>query len=435
MEREIERSLILIYAPDRSARLQYILRYLFEDVCGFSFQVTNDLVFFQQYSGSKICYSGCNISSDALHICPVGLLSDIGIDAQKIDVLTWEDLPVFFSSAGEIPFDLFSAAFYLVTRYEEYLPHAKDLYGRYDHRSSIAFKHQFLALPLIELWVQKLLKILNVKRTSSFHYLPSYDIDQAWSWKHKGFLRNLGGWMVDILTGKISQGIERLHVLWFGKQDPFFAFEWMDAFHQKYSIKPIYFFLVGKKNGKFDKHILPDKPEMKSLILTYADNSGLHPSWAAHKNDGCFAEEISQFKRITGKERICSRYHYIAFSLPEGYQRLINLGIKEDHSMGYGTINGFRASTSIPFRWFDLSLNQETDLIIHPFCWMDANSFYEQKLSTLDVLEELRCYRNILKNVSGQMRVIWHNNFLGTASEFNGWREVCEQFTSEFTQL
>lgn len=432
MEREIQRPLILIYASDLSARLHYILAYLFEDVCGFSFQLTNDKDHFQHSSGIKICYLDANISSDALHIKPNGLLFEDAIYELNIDVSKWEDLPVFFNSNGDIPFDLFSAAFFLATRYEEYLPHTKDEYGRYDHQCSIAYKYQFLHLPLIELWVQKLLKKLSLKRNTSFQYLPSYDIDQAWSYKHKGFMRNAGGLVRDFFNGNSLAIKERLNVLFFTKQDPFFSFDWMDAFHQRYAIEPIYFFLMGKINSQYDKHVLPYKPEMSALIEKYASSAGLHPSWAAHDNEKYFAAEIDQFKKITDNCTIRSRYHYIAFNLPEGYLRLIKLGITEDHSMGYGSINGFRASTSIPFQWFDLSTNKETDLRIYPFCWMDANSYYQQQISAEEALEELRSYRDLLMKLSGQMRVIWHNNFLGTSPDFKDWKDICEQFTKEF---
>ena len=43
-----------------------------------------------------------------------------------------------------IPFDVFSATFFLVSRYEEYLPHVKDDYGRFLATESLAFKEDFL---------------------------------------------------------------------------------------------------------------------------------------------------------------------------------------------------------------------------------------------------------------------------------------------------
>jgi hypothetical protein len=37
-------------------------------------------------------------------------------------------------------------------------------------------------------------------------------------------------------------------------------------------------------------------------------------------------------------------------------------------------------------------------------------------------------YYHAIKEVNGTMITIWHNSFLGTAHEFEGWREVYRQF-------
>jgi hypothetical protein len=64
--------------------------------------------------------------------------------------------------------------------------------------------------------------------------------------------------------------------------------------------------------------------------------------------------------------------------MPGTFQQLINAGIREEYSMGYGSINGFRASVASPFHWYDLERDEQTDLMVYPFCLMDANCFFEQ---------------------------------------------------------
>ncbi len=62
---------------------------------------------------------------------------------------------------------------------------------------------------------------------------------------------------------------------------------------------------------------------------------------------------------------------------------------------------------------------------------MDANSFYEQKDSPEEALEEMkRCYR-MVKEVNGTFITIWHNSFLGTDKLYKGWREAYEKFVSD----
>src|SRR5205085_3247674 len=111
----------------------------------------------------KINYSTERISPSELHIQPVDLLFEKNITQQTIECFDWQGLKVFFRTGGDISFDIIAATFYLISRYEEYLPHAKDEFGRYVHINSLAFKEHFLHLPLVNLWWNKLLQVISKK--------------------------------------------------------------------------------------------------------------------------------------------------------------------------------------------------------------------------------------------------------------------------------
>jgi len=61
---------------------------------------------------------------------------------------------------------------------------------------------------------------------------------------------------------------------------------------------------------------------------------------------------------------------------------------------------------------------------------MEANSFFEQKFSPEQELEEMQNYYQQVKKVNGTFISIWHNTFFGTDDRFKGWREGYKQFIS-----
>jgi hypothetical protein len=65
---------------------------------------------------------------------------------------------------------------------------------------------------------------------------------------------------------------------------------------------------------------------------------------------------------------------------------------------------------------------------------MDANSYYEQKQNAEQAYEELMYYYSVCKAVNGTLITIWHNNFLGTANEFKGWKEMYSTFIAQVQQ-
>ena len=433
---------MIIYANRITPRLKYVADFIGKEITGQPFQLTTDESFFNAYNGPKINYGYEPVSNDELLIVNYPLLFEDSIRKQNISCFKLNDFPAFFKSEGDYPFDIFSAVFYLLSRYEEYLPHEKDMYGRYSHKNSIAFKQGFLNVPLVNQWVQDFADLLekifagSLLQPAVFRFLPTYDIDEAWSFKHKNWARNAGASIKDILKGRIKELRLRGKVLAHKTADPFDAYEWMHSLHDRYKLEPYYFFLLPSRTGRYDRNILPAQSALKELIRIHRKRYrvGIHPSWQSGDDTALLKQEIGTLSSIINEKVVSSRQHFIRFTLPATFRLLMDAGIREDFSMGYGSINGFRASCASPFYWYDLEKEKQTDLLLYPFCYMDANSFYEQKLSAAEALDEMRHYYRVVKNVNGLLITLWHNTFLGTDNRFAGWRDAYEQFLLESHQ-
>jgi hypothetical protein len=430
---------VLVFSHSITPRLQYIVDF-FSQYYGLPFKLTSDEErYISNTDSCKINYGYHRLDANEIFIHSHALLFESSVRQVKVECFEKNRHQAFFKAEGDFGFDLFAASFFLLTRYEEYLPHKKDLYGRYAHESSIAFKENFLHLPLINIWMEDFKKQLLEKapvlpiRNLKFSFRPTYDIDIAWSFRNKGFQRNMGGILRLFFNGQFRKMAFRIRVIRRRRQDPFDSYEWINQLHHQFNLHPIYFFLVAKEKGRYDKNIDATNEEYRQLVQSIASKYpvGLHPSWASGDLPSLLTKEKTTLEQIINQTITSSRQHYIRFDLPFTYRKLLALGLTNDYSMGYGSINGFRASVTTPYYWYDLKNEEKTNLLIHPFCFMDANSYYEQKLSAEAAFEELLQYYNVIQSVNGTMVTIWHNDFLGTGEEFSGWRDVYQKFVSQ----
>ncbi|HEX8676136.1 MAG TPA: hypothetical protein VF700_02895, partial [Segetibacter sp.] len=217
---------MLVYTPHCSPRVDYIFSTLLSALGVLNFSITTDRTSLINCQQAKINYSEQKVTQDEIWIKPVSLLFESEIKEQNKDCFHRNETKAFFqTSQCDFSFEIFAASFYLITRYEEYLPHKFDMYGRYAHKNSIAFIHDFLKLPLVNIWLQQFAELLLKKfpflhlTPQAFHFLPTYDIDIAWSYLRKGWLRNAGGLIKSMMDGNWARVSERLHVLLRNQKD------------------------------------------------------------------------------------------------------------------------------------------------------------------------------------------------------------------------
>lgn len=427
---------MIIYSHTLTPRLQYVTDFLSQYYNTPIRLICDEEKYLANSDPHRINYSYHRLAENEIWIHSHVLLFESTIRPVKIECFVYHHYKAFFKVEGDAGFDLLAGIFYLISRYEEYLPHQKDVYGRYAHQNSLAFKEGFLHLPLINIWLEDFRKLLQEKfpnlqlPTSNFGLQTTYDIDIAWSYQNKGFTRNAGAIAKLFFTGKWKSMVHRLRVIRGKRQDPFDAYEWMDGLHQRNHLAPFYFFLVAEQKGKFDKNSDRRNPAFQQLVKNIAASYkiGLHPSWASGDHPELIRKEKAWLEKTTGQMIKASRQHYIRFALPSTYRQLLNAEILDDFSMGYGSINGFRASVATPFYWYDLKNEIKSPLRVYPFCFMDANAYYEEKKSAAEAFTELMQYHDTIRSVGGMMITIWHNSFLGSDPAFEGWKETYEQF-------
>jgi len=350
-----------------------------------------------------------------------------------IDSILGPNKTLFPSAESDFNFDIFSAAFYVASRYEEYLPSVRDQHNRFQAKQSILHQLESLELPIIQEWavrLQKAIQKINPQisfRSSPLTIVPTVDIDQYTAFSNKTFRRLMGGIANDFLRLNLRTVARRLSVLINRKKDPYDTYLYMESQFSANDLVPLYFVLMGTY-GSFDKNVSVSNGIFKAWLNTFFENRsvGAHPSYGSHQSQKHLSEEIALLSKLTNQSISRSRQHFVKMELPITYRNLLSQGIFHDFSMGYAEQIGFRAGLSIPFKWFDLEQNQVTELTIHPFCMMDVTLKNYLNLDVKGALTEVEKMKKTLQIYGGTFSTIWHNSSFAEHEGWKGWDEVFE---------
>lgn len=430
---------ILLYTHQQSSRLVYIANYIFERLLATPVRFTNNKDDFCKYQGVKLNYSNDEIKGHFLHIQPHALLFEDSVKVQKIKTEISNNCPIIFSfffedqlktHQGKLNFDPLAASFYILTRYEEYLPYDKDAHGRYSAKHSWAYQQTCLQRPIVWEWTQLLKQALQnyfpAWQTGGpgYSFVPTYDIDIPWAFRYRSW-RGWGRTLVELLRGKWSIIAAKWSVWTQKKNDPFFVFQQMEEWHHSAGIRPRVFWLLGDRN----RHDINPSHQISSFRQLIQQTSkwadmGIHPSYASFEKTAQIEKEKKRLEDIIEQDITHSRQHFLRFSLPQTYRQLIAAGIRHDYSMGYADEIGYRAGTSEPFFWYDLEKEEVTDLCIHPFVAMDVTLKNYMRLSPQQAQEKLKALQTYCQEQQLRFCTLWHNSSFSDLHGWAGWKEV-----------
>jgi hypothetical protein len=427
--------MLLIYSEFPAPRLLYTFDLIFRHILGIEYTLTQDADAFRRSEQPKLSY-GKSPVGDELFFESAGLLLEKDIRQQNISVSDWNGVKIFFQTPAKsaLPFDVFAASFYLVSRYEEYLSFKGDSFGRFSAKESLAYQNGFLQKPLVNIWAEKIKEVLRQRYPTlsfpekKYQFISTIDIDNAYAYRHKGFVRTAGGFAKDILKLNFKNAINRFATLFNLKEDVYDTYAELEKIQNQYKFPCIYFFLLGDF-GEKDKNLPAGSKKFQLLIqyLSEKNECGIHPSFASNSDRAKISVEKNRLNIILGKEVTKSRQHFLMLHFPDTYRHLIKNGIREDHTMGYADEVGFRASICTPFYFYDLQKEENAELQIHPFAVMDATLNLYMKLRPGQVLNHIQSLIDETKKVNGTFISVWHNESLSEVAAWKGWKNVYEE--------
>lgn len=404
-----------VFISKKSNRLNYVLDFCFTQK-GEEYVLINTVKEWELFEGSKLNYSDQQVECD-YEIEPGSLLYETDIDKYLKLELTDRKL----SLRGDT--DMLAVIFYILSRYEEYQEHQKDLHGRFTSDQSNQTLIDVLREPVCDQIVMKLWHKLGLDYEpvkNQFECVPSFDIDVAWAYKNRPFWRSLGAFK----HGKL---VDRLGVLLGLRKDPYDNYSKIIEISSR--INRIICFAPVSDYGRLDKNISHKNENYRSLIrgLNSDGGMGLHPGYQSYMKPDIIDEEKRRMEEILGHEIKKARFHFLRFEIPRTYQLMIELGFTKDYSMGYADNVGFRAGTSFPFYFFDLESNQQKDYLIFPFVYMDSAFKDYMKIDPKEAMSITEDLINKVKEVGGVFMCIWHNHSISDKGEWKGWYQLLQQ--------
>lgn len=415
--------MLLIYTQKVTPRITYAFKHICSRVLGVEIKFTSKIEEFVAYESMKLSYGKKRLGNE-LFFQNVELLLEQGFSDVQIKVQDWEETRCFFSVSenSDLPFDIFAATFYLLSRYEEYLPHVKDDFGRFPAAESLAYKEGFLISPVIDIWIQKFKNLLAFKfpdiifKQRNYKSTSVISVSHVFNFQNKGFLRSLTGTVLDISKLKFSRVSDRIKVQLRLKKDPYNIFDDLILLVKKHKINLNFMFQLSDFNA-YNKNINHNRLNYREIIKYVADYSkvGLRLGYFAVANMDVLKVEKKRFENIIHgplQNVVNTKYNLL---LPDNYGFLNELEIPNDYSMGYPETIGFRAGTSLSFLFYDINLEITTPLKIYPYVFHSqaTHSYNDGEVEKIisKILEDL-------KRLNGNMITIFKNRDFSEYSNF-----------------
>ncbi|GAB3237172.1 polysaccharide deacetylase family protein [Hymenobacter seoulensis] len=330
--------------------------------------------------------------------------------------------------------DIISAAFYLLSGWQEYYSEERDQHGRFPFAASVQHRYGFVTVPVVNYY-------FDVLKTAVEHVTGQRLLPRRWT--------NEATW-----AAFITHDIDNLYSAWkepakaslrrhdwlgFGRQlwrhlttpDAWDNLADVQQIVASYGAKSTFFFLpehrkAAKGTANADYHFHRISNSVNELMKVGAEIA-LHGSLGTSNQLDQLLDEAAHIRQLEQPSQGL-RFHYLSWE-PRATPALVDeLFSAYDSTLGFAEHFGFRNSYCLPFHPFNFAAAEAYVFLEIPLNVMDATLHHPRylQLQPEEILPALTPMLQEVERFGGVCTVLWHNENFDPANETTGPRQFAE---------
>jgi hypothetical protein len=338
--------------------------------------------------------------------------------------------------------DVFGAAFFMLTRYEELVSRQRDEFDRFSSRFSVLEKSDLLGRPIVNEHVELLWWALQslwpdlARVPRQYRCLLSCDLDNlsimgAGPWLA---IRKVGGGSVrdSLRFGPWYGVLSRVAARWRAWQgvpgaDALDDVDFLMDQAEAHGCKFVFNFIAARPRSLRDPTYQIDRLGIRRLMRRIHERGhelGFHGSYESFKDPAKIRREFNCLTRTAEEEGIVQphwggRQHYLRWEGPTTWQAYADAGLAYDSTLTYADQAGFRCGTCYEFPVFNLLTRQPLKLFERPLVVMDGTLYKcnYMRLSDPEALQTVATLSRSCMNYKGDFTLLWHNGNTNTPED------------------
>lgn len=362
----------------------------------------------------------------------------------------YNDIPIIYLSEDVEPYvvfkkkyivtniDIIQSIFFTITCYEEALLFEnikKDKCERFPSKKTLAFKENFVEIPIANEYIEWLLKWIRYLKPEynkkllfkdyQFTACLSHDVDRIEKYTYP---------LVNDIKKLKNCGLNHIREIFLHtlknidhKYDPFNTFEYLRKCEKKYGFSSSFYFMTGGETSYDNNYRIDDVYDLIKKLEKDDCEIGYHYSFNAYKNLKLRMQEKTILDEKVKNHVYGGRNHYLRFRAPISWKISQQVNLLYDTTVGYNDMIGFRCGLCTPYKVFDIFDNSELDIWEIPLIIMDGALKFGQTTigKENDVKNQIKKYIDIVREYNGTFSVLWHNSSFDQPI-WNGSKKIYE---------